>query len=60
VEIDSGPGGVFAAADVRCLRSGGARAAAVVAADAAFSLVLAVRDRLGSTLPPPNDQPVHP
>jgi deoxyribonuclease V len=37
-----GPGGgVFAATDVYYLRSGGARAAAVVAADAAFSVVLA-------------------
>ncbi len=34
-------GGVFAAADVHYLRSGGARAAAVVAADTAFSVVLA-------------------
>jgi deoxyribonuclease V len=42
MEIDGGPGGgVFAATDVHYLRSGGARAAAVVAADAAFSVVLA-------------------
>jgi deoxyribonuclease V len=34
-------GGVFAAADVHYLRPGGARAAVVVAADAAFSVVLA-------------------
>lgn len=33
-------GGVFAAADVHYLGSGGARAAAVLAADAAFSVVL--------------------
>jgi deoxyribonuclease V len=33
--------GVFAAADVHYLRCGGARAAAVVAADAAFSVLLA-------------------
>jgi len=36
-------GGVFAAADVHYLRPGGARAAVVVAADAAFSVVLAER-----------------
>ena len=41
MEIDGGPGGVFAAADVHYLRSGGARAAVVIAADAAFSLLLA-------------------
>jgi deoxyribonuclease V len=42
MEIEDGPGGhVFAAADVHYLRSGGARAAVVVAADAAFSVVLA-------------------
>ena len=42
MEIGDGPGGgVFAATDVHYLRSGGARAAAVVAADAAFSVVLA-------------------
>lgn len=34
---------MFAAADVHYLRSGGARAAAVLAADAAFSVVLAER-----------------
>jgi deoxyribonuclease V len=44
VETGDGPGGgVFAAADVHYLRSGGARAAVVVAADAAFSVVLAER-----------------
>ena len=42
MEIGDGRGGgVFAATDVHYLRSGGARAAAVVAADAAFSVVLA-------------------
>jgi hypothetical protein len=42
--IGGRPGpGVFAAVDVHYLSSGGARAAAVVAADAAFSDVLAER-----------------
>jgi deoxyribonuclease V len=42
VEIGGGPsGGVFAAVDVHYPSSGGARAAVVVAADAAFSVVLA-------------------
>jgi deoxyribonuclease V len=42
METGGGRGGrVFVAADVHYLRSGGARAAAVVAADAAFSVVLA-------------------
>jgi deoxyribonuclease V len=42
MQTSSDPGGrVFAAADVHYPRSGGARAAAVVAADAAFSVVLA-------------------
>jgi hypothetical protein len=42
VEIGGGPsGGVFAAVDVHYPSSGGARAAGVVAADAAFSVVLA-------------------
>jgi deoxyribonuclease V len=41
-------GGVFAAVDVHYLRSGGARAAAVIAADAGFSLVLA---ELTATVP---------
>jgi deoxyribonuclease V len=43
MELDGPPGGVFAAADVHYLRSGGARAAVVVAADAAFSVLLAER-----------------
>jgi len=43
MELDDPPGGVFAAADVHYLRSGGARAAVVVAADAAFSVLLAER-----------------
>jgi deoxyinosine 3'endonuclease (endonuclease V) len=44
MEIAGGPGGrVFAAVDVDYLHSGGARAAVVVAADAAFSVVLAER-----------------
>jgi deoxyribonuclease V len=42
VEVSASPcGGVFAAVDVHYLSSGGARAAAVVAADAAFWAVLA-------------------
>jgi hypothetical protein len=40
--MGGGPsGGVFAAVDVHYPSSGGARAAVVVAADAAFSVVLA-------------------
>jgi deoxyribonuclease V len=41
VKLDDGRPGVFAAADVHYLPSGGARAAAVIAADAMFSVVLA-------------------
>ena len=44
MEIDSGPDGpLFAAVDVHYLGSGGARAAVVAAADAAFSKVLTER-----------------
>jgi len=44
MKIDGCPGGrVFAAVDVHYLGSGDARAAVVVAADAAFSAVLAER-----------------
>ncbi len=47
VETDRRPGrGVFVAADVHYLASGGARAAAVVAADAAFSHLVADRIEL--------------
>jgi deoxyribonuclease V len=44
--------GLCAAADVHYLRSGGARAAAVVAADAAFSQVLAERTAVVPEVPP--------
>jgi len=43
VETGTSGGGVFVAADVHCLASGGARAAAVVAADTAFSRLIADR-----------------
>ena len=53
MEIDGGPAGrVFAAADVAYLRCGGARAAVVVAGDAAFSAVLAERTAVVSTVAP--------
>jgi deoxyribonuclease V len=43
VETGTSGGGVFVAADVHYLASGGARAAAVVAADTAFSRLIADR-----------------
>lgn len=46
------PGRVFAATDVHYLRGGGARAAVVVAGDAAFSAVLAERTAVVSAVPP--------
>jgi deoxyribonuclease V len=53
MEIDGRPAGrVFAAADVAYLRGGGARAAVVVASDAAFSAVLAERTAVVSAVAP--------
>jgi len=52
-QADGGPGaGVFVAADVHYLAAGGARAAAVVAADAAFSYLLADRTAEVAQVPP--------
>jgi deoxyribonuclease V len=53
MESDGRPGfGVCAAVDVHYLSTGGARAAAVLAADAAFAHVLAERTALVPRVPP--------